>query len=79
MNNIKFKTNQFDPEVGGNMFFETMGPISTLPQPTRPQSEHRDTSQPNNLQRVTFRTVKLCIQYGHVYNDTQISVRSNIR
>ena len=41
MNKIKFKkNNQFDPEVG-DMFSETMGPISTLSQLTRPQSEHR--------------------------------------
>jgi hypothetical protein len=61
------------------MFSETIGPISTLSQPTRPQSEHRHTLQPNKLQHVMFGKVKLCVQYGHVYTDTQISVRSSIR
>ena len=45
MNNIKFlkNNNLFDPEVGDITFSETMEPISTMSQPTRPQSEHQDT------------------------------------
>lgn len=43
MKNIKLKTNLFDPEDGDIMFSETMGPISTLSQPTRPQSEQWHT------------------------------------